>query len=294
MNLINIKVKHITFGTGTVTAQDDKYISVEFAARTSKFVYPGPDTFTKFLQAVAPAVQAAILQEIADSNATVEAQKRAEEEDRKRTEEQRAVETAVRKKTAPSKKKAAVSQGRIPGKRMTFYIFQGNTYDRESRGGYIWAPVSNESGNTFHHWNRLLDIRPGDIILHGFDGYVQAVSTARSECYECNQPDELRTEELWDQEGRRVDCDYIPIERPIKTSTFVDDILRLSNVKYAPFDKYGSGNMGYLYEINRELARIFLRASAKNNPYMEEVNYIRELLAEASDDCCPARIYENL
>lgn len=282
MNLLNNKVKHINFGLGTVIAQDDKYISVEFAAKTSMFGYP--DAFTKFLQAEDTTVQAAILQEIADSKAAVEAQKRAVEEAKKHAEEQRATETAAKKTTVPSKKKAAVSQGRIPGKRMTFYVFQGNTYDRESRGGYIWAPVSNKSGNTFHHWDRLLDIRPGDIILHGLDGYVQAVSTARSECYECKQPDELRTEDLWDQEGRRVDCDYIPIKRPIKTAAFVDDILHLCNVKYAPFDKYGSGNMGYLYELNRELARIFLRASAKNNPYLEDVDYIEELLAETSDD----------
>lgn len=34
MNLLNNKVKHITFGMGTVIAQGDKHISVEFAART--------------------------------------------------------------------------------------------------------------------------------------------------------------------------------------------------------------------------------------------------------------------
>ncbi|HEX3016758.1 MAG TPA: hypothetical protein VHP31_02765 [Caproicibacter sp.] len=88
---------------------------------------------------------------------------------------------------------------------------------------------------------------------------------------------------MWGQDGRRVDCDYIPIKNPVKTSMFLDDILRLCNVKYSPFDRDGNGNMGYLYEIDRELARIFLRGSSKYNSYLNDFAYIRDLLAEADN-----------
>lgn len=287
MNLIDEKVKHLTLGDGTIVAQNDKFISVEFATKTSKFTYPGPGTFTKFLQAKDPAVQAAIRQEIANTKSAAEAQKRAEGEVRQRTEAQRAAEATAKKiatTLVPAQKKSTVKYERIPGKRMTFFVFQGNTYELASRGGYIWAPISNKSGDTFHHWDRLMDIRKGDIILHGCDGYVRAVSTARGECYNCIQPEETRTEDLWDQDGRRVDCDYIPIRFPIKTSDFVDDIIRLCNVKYAPFDKNGGGNMGYLFELNRSLARIFLRAAVKSNAYLGDIDYIRELFSEANND----------
>lgn len=163
---------------------------------------------------------------------------------------------------------------------MTFYVFQGSTFDRESRGGYIWAPIKNKSGNSFHHWNRLLDIRPGDIILHGYNAHVQAVSIAKGQCYECPQPEELRVEDLWNQEGRRVDCEYIIFQTPIKTSDFLEDILELCQAKYAPFNREGNGNMGYLYEINRELARIFLHAAVKCNRALKEVDFINEFLTE--------------
>lgn len=53
-------------------------------------------------------------------------------------------------------------------------------------------------------------------------------------------------------------------------------------MKYSPFDKDGNGNMGYLFELNRELARIFVRATVKQNHYLESINYIKELLKE---DC---------
>ncbi len=294
MNLIGEIVIHKKFGTGRVVKQRNKNISVEFATKTRIFPYPDLNTFTKFLTAEDLTVQAVILQEIADAQAEIEAQKRAEEElkyqvageARKYAEEQRTIEIAKNTSacTFSVPKKVAAKRERIPGKRMTFFVFQGNTYDCESRGGYIWAPISNKAGNTFHYWDRLLDIHYGDIILHGCDGYIKAVSTAKGKCYDCNRPEDHRSEEMWDQEGRRVDCEYIPIKRPIKTSVFADDIVRLCSVKYAPFDKYGNGNMGYLYELNRELACIFLRSSAKYNDYLNDVNYIREFLeAEVAD-----------
>ena len=124
------------------------------------------------------------------------------------------------------------------------------------------------------------NVQKGDIILHGCNAQVQAVSIARDKCYDCIQPSELRTEELWEQAGRRIDCEYLVLDRSIRTADYVDDILRLCNVKYAPFDKDGNGNMGYLYEINRELARIFLRGIVKANPQIANVDYISELLAE--------------
>lgn len=42
--------------------------------------------------------------------------------------------------------------------------------------------------------------------------------------------------------------------------------------------------MGYLYELDRKLARIFLRASVKHNAYLEDIGFVRELLAETEDD----------
>ena len=50
--MVGIKVKHSVFGVGTITAQDDKYLTVEFANKTSRFIYP--DAFEKFIKAEDP------------------------------------------------------------------------------------------------------------------------------------------------------------------------------------------------------------------------------------------------
>ena len=293
MRTVGEKVSHRVYGLGEVIDKSSSMITVRFPSKETKFQYPNPDTFTKFLKAENPATQAAILEEIRQEKELAE-RMRAEEEARKKAEEERRAEeqreaderarAALSSKPRPAGEKKHVEQERIPSKRMTFFVFQGSTFDRESRGGYIWAPVANREGLSFHHWDRLLDIRPGDIIFHGCDGYIQAISTARGECYDCHQPEELRSEDLWEPEGRRVDCEYILIKNPIKTTLVRDDILRLCNVKYAPFDRDGNGNMGYLYELNRELACIFLKETVKRNTLIGDVDFVHELLSEADDD----------
>ena len=126
----------------------------------------------------------------------------------------------------------------------------------------------------------MLLVNEGDIILHGCDGYIKAISVAVSNCYDCNRPKEREFENSWNNEGRRVDLDYTILSHPIKTSDFRYDILEYCSVKYSPFDKDGNGNMGYLYELNLELARIFLRAAVQKNPYLTDADYINNLITE--------------
>jgi hypothetical protein len=278
MKMEGLLVKHKTLGTGTITKFDGKFLTVSFETKVSMFQFPA--AFTTFIQAADPADQTAILQEIENAKAAVIEQQKASEE-AKRAEIEN--ETPVKKtahKSISTPKKAADKQERIAGKPMTFYVFQGSTFDREYQGGYLWAPITNKSGDTFHHWNRLLDVRPGDVILHGYNGHVQAVSIARAACYDCIQPKELQTEDSWDLQGRRLDTDYIMLKTPIRTSNYTEDIIRLCNTKYAPFNRMGTGNMGYLFEINREMAKIFLNAATTANPYLKGNQTITELLAE--------------
>lgn len=284
--MVGVKVKHSVFGTGTITEYSNNYIIVEFSSKTCKFVYP--DAFEKFIKAEDETVQNSIISTIQADKAAAEKKRIEEELARKAEAERKAAQEAaqraqIAKKHSYSPKPAIRSQ-RVEGKRMVFFVFQGNTFDREYQGGYLWAPKENKTTTPPHHWTRLLDVRKGDIILHGCNGYVQAISVAKDSCYECQQPKELVAEDLWDLQGRKVDCDYTYVKNPIKTADYVSDIVRLSRVKYSPFDKYGSGNMGYLFEINRELAKIFVRETIKRNPYLASVDYISTFISENEDD----------
>ena len=80
MNLVGVRIKHATFGTGCIIDKVGDYITVEFANKTVKFVYP--DAFEKFLKAEDKNTQTEILSEIARIK---EAQKKRTEELHKKT-----------------------------------------------------------------------------------------------------------------------------------------------------------------------------------------------------------------
>ena len=133
VSLINKQIKHTgALGIGTVTEQDDKYITVQFASRISKFAYPA--AFEKFLVAVDPVDADAIKKELEEVKAAVEAAKTAEAI--KRAAEEQAKLEALRAKTAVSGKKEGSAKAHVPVKRvagqaMTYLVFQGDTYNEE-------------------------------------------------------------------------------------------------------------------------------------------------------------------
>ena len=280
--MIGTKVEHAAWGIGTITELEGHRLVVEFANQTKKFVYP--DAFEKFIKAVDPDVQNEMINIINKKKAEAEEKRLKEEVERKAEAERKAAEKTARSSGKKRTPKKEVITHRIEGKRMTFFVYQGDSFEEEYRGGYIWAPTYDKGGSRPHHWARLLDVRKGDILLHSCNAHIQAISVAKDAGYAIAKPMELAAKDEWDNKGNRVDCEYVRLENPIKTSRFVDDIVRLRSTKYSAFDRYGSGNMGYLYQINRELARIFVAEAVKQNPTLADVDYINEMLSESDAD----------
>ena len=281
--LLNKKVKHFgKFGVGTVIEQDDTSITVEFLAKTCKFQYPA--AFEKFLTAEDKDVADAISAEL---KAAKDAEKvaKAAEAAKKAAEEQAKLE-ALKAQASSSGKKVSTSKAykpvqRVAGQALTYLVFQGDTYNEERTGQFIWAPKLTKDGRTMHHWDRLMDVREGDVIFHCSDGYIQAISRAKAPFEDSARPD-LATGDWtnWEKDGRRVDCDYHVLKTPLKHGAYKEKILEYCNVKYAPFDKDGNGNMGYFYDLNQSLAAFFIQEIAKKNPDVLNLDFLKFLLTK--------------
>ena len=124
---------------------------------------------------------------------------------------------------------------------MTSLVFQGNTFEAEYKGGFIWESKYNQGGGTCHHWDKLLDVGKGDLIIHCADGYIQAVSVVKGACYDAESPRDLLDEQLWAKDGRMIDCEYIKLIKPIKHSQYKKTFFKYYNEKY-----------GQKTQINRE------------------------------------------
>ena len=144
-----------------------------------------------------------------------------------------------------------------------FWVFQNQRYEQEARGGYISAPLGG-----MHHWERLTEVRPGHIILHSYQAHVVAVSVVKGTAYRWLRDNVEPT--------RRIDCEYHILRRSISTSDRTNENIRLcAGGTYQPFNSNGTGNQGYLYDMNSKLRDYYISEIIKYNPYI--VNEISEL-----------------
>ncbi|MFJ8262741.1 HNH endonuclease [Rummeliibacillus sp. NPDC094406] len=146
-----------------------------------------------------------------------------------------------------------------------FLVFQNKSFKEEHKGGYLWAPQKNETGQTFHHWTDMKMIKKKDIIFNSFNGKLVSVLIAKEDCKEHERPTGLDQLDLWEKDGWLVNAEYIDLEEPITYKDYMEDILRLQDKKYAPFNKSGRGNTGYLFRVSEDLANFFFEIIKRTN-----------------------------
>lgn len=139
-----------------------------------------------------------------------------------------------------------------------YIVYRGDSYT-EATSSYIWAPKQDASGSCPHHWERMTEVEPGDIILQYKDGYIKAVSAAAARCYDEDRDILTDTNENWNNEGRRIDLNTTILDEPIRVSDFQNIIIKYRKEKYSAFNKNGGANQGYLYELEPELSELFMK-----------------------------------
>ncbi len=156
-----------------------------------------------------------------------------------------------------------------------FIVFQNQTFQHEFNGGYIWAPQKAESGFNVHHWSRMLEIQPGDLIFSVVKQRVVSINKALSSAVAAKKPAEMQNGNTWAQEGNLVKVKYNILQKNLSTKENMHEILPLAQHKYSPFTSTGNGNQGYLYSVTNELGEYLIRAIRENNNLdipMEHVN----------------------
>lgn len=131
-----------------------------------------------------------------------------------------------------------------------FFVFQNATYNIETVGGYVWAPT-NQQGRHIHFHERVGQLEIGDIIIHCAQRKIRAISKVIAApvitTVEYNGHGE------WDREGYFVSVEYFTLDRPVDVGSIIQNILDLQPTIYAPFNRVGRGNEGYMFECGRPL-----------------------------------------
>jgi hypothetical protein len=178
---------------------------------------------------------------------------------------------------------------------MYYWVNQGKTYTEEKEGGYLWAPINNNTGKSFFHWNNMDKIVPGDVIFNYKKGIIHGYCVAESYSYKSTKPREFSKELGWESNGRMIDVKYHTIENPTHISDVYEDLEEHLPREYSPLnvsifkgDRKIRANQGYLYELNNDLGELLLKIlgvkefKAKTISSLDRSDYTKPTVTERS------------
>lgn len=303
MELVGQSVTHKAFGEGSVVRQDERHVFVEFAdGSTRQFPYPG--AFAQFLTLADGQLQAQVEKEIVpDGPFRLTAQQKVLhkiEAQAKQPTKQAAKQPAPRpdardakvretstKASSASTARKVMARTRAPrsevrtsqiavgtmstrtaGKPAVLIAFQDSPATAQS--GYLWAPLATADGGRIRSWDRLEELRPGDVILHCAAGSIVAVSRVMALWRKTSDLDGARRYGRPGLMGRWVDCSTVSLENPVWVGGYHDEI-----VGDEPTDP---SDGGFAFELEPELASLFLGEAADANPTLARQAFVRRCL----------------
>ncbi len=130
--------------------------------------------------------------------------------------------------------------------RNVWWVNQGKTYTQERAGGFIWAPITNKQGNSVSHWDSMVHVNKGDIVISYSKKKIVAISIAKEKAY--NYENEL-SDQLWERAGRQIDLSYHELTNPILLQELQPLMQGINQTldKNKPFNSVNGINQGYLF-----------------------------------------------
>ncbi|WP_371781239.1 hypothetical protein [Streptosporangium subroseum] len=93
-----------------------------------------------------------------------------------------------------------------------WWVNQGRTFDQEQAAGILWAPKADKNGHRKSHWNTMIEVRPGDSVIH-YASKVLALSVVTAAAIDAHRPSDLSDD--WDRDGRLIRTAYRQATQPV-------------------------------------------------------------------------------
>lgn len=136
-----------------------------------------------------------------------------------------------------------------------WWVNQGDTYERERDGEYLWAPQQTKDGKVMAHHSNMTRLVAGDIVFHYANGKLRAVSEVTEAAIKANRPTEFPST-AWEKAGNLAKLAYYELTNPIPLENIPLE-WRLE-VPKGPFDKFGAIKQGYLFPLSDDFAQKLL------------------------------------
>ena len=165
-----------------------------------------------------------------------------------------------------------------------FYVYQNQTYHQEHDGGYVWSPQRDKRGSENQGYKIMTEIRKGDFIIHHANTAIQAIGIASSDCYESQQPralQEAKTAVDWDNDGYRVDVDYVDLDVPLDMRTCKSWLAEHWSPNSA-FNRKGTGKQQYMCHVSNEHVRFLMNQALKEQRKAFVKGMIERVIAQTA------------
>jgi energy-coupling factor transporter ATP-binding protein EcfA2 len=147
-----------------------------------------------------------------------------------------------------------------------WWVNQGETIQAAKKEGILWAPLLNKKNRKEQHWERMLEVKQGDIILHYSNKAIRYVSQVTDIAIEALIPASLENKSNnWSKKGRLIRTSYNEIIPAIAIEDINQQIMQL-NITQGPLHSGGGVNQGYLYRFSRQGLKML-------QAYKPEVNW---------------------
>lgn len=167
-----------------------------------------------------------------------------------------------------------------------YYVYQGETFDEERSGGYVWSPKLTKNGKKNAGYTMMTNVKKGDFILHNSNGKIMAVSIAKADCKDGKQPKELadaNTTISWDNDGYRIDTEYYDMDVPLQVTNhkqWLSDHYKEGSA----FTVKGTGKQQYMCSIDDEQAVYLMENAIKLQSDENTIKMLKAALADILDE----------
>lgn len=167
-----------------------------------------------------------------------------------------------------------------------FYVFQGETYQEERSGGYVWSPKFAKGNKKNAGYTKMTFVKKSDFILHNSNGKIMAISITKTDCYDSAQPKELieaDTSVQWNNDGYRIDTRYYDFDIPVLTSDF-KEWLKAHPQKDSAFTTEGKGKQQYMCSLADEHAIYLIEQAIKVQHNESVISMLQAALSDIIND----------
>ena len=132
---------------------------------------------------------------------------------------------------------------------------QGETFDEEIDGGYLWSPKCEKDGRKNVTYDNMGLVSPGDVIFSYCDAEIKALGICLHKAVSSEKPTEFGHYKAdGNKDGWKVDTEYLKLSKPIRPIEHHSELEKY-RTEYFPLNKDGKGNQKlYLPEISAPMA----------------------------------------